>query len=443
MNFTTNFYTILIMNYKETLDFLFEQLPMYQRQGAAAYKNDLGNTLILDELFDHPHQSFKTIHIAGTNGKGSVSHMLASVLQEAGLKVGLYTSPHLKDYRERIRVNGELVSEDFVVNFVTDFKSSKAATEISPSFFEFTVAMAFDYFRHCEVDVAVIEVGLGGRLDSTNIISPELSVITNISLDHTALLGDKVEVIAKEKAGIIKPNVPVVIGETHKLSEPVFKDYATRNTAPIVFADQQLQVEYSMKDLDGCQVIHFKDLATGENRQVALDLLGIYQQKNVLTALCAIEQLRQAEWQITDENINTGLRYVKRNTGMCGRWQEIGWNPLIICDTGHNEAGVKNIVEQIKQTPYQQLHMVIGVVNDKNVDGILELLPKDAEYYFTKASIPRALDQELLQEQATKFGLKGKPYPKVSDALKAASNNCGEKDLIFVGGSTFVVAEVI
>ncbi|TKG96098.1 bifunctional folylpolyglutamate synthase/dihydrofolate synthase [Puteibacter caeruleilacunae] len=431
------------MNYKETLEFLFEQLPMYQRQGAAAYKNDLGNTLVLDELFNHPHESFKTIHIAGTNGKGSVSHMLASVLQEAGLKVGLYTSPHLKDYRERIRVNGDPVSEDFVVNFVTDFKNSDAAKEISPSFFEFTVAMAFDYFRHSKVDVAVVEVGLGGRLDSTNIITPELSVITNISLDHTALLGNKVEVIAKEKAGIIKSEVPVVIGETQELTASVFNDFAARNNAPIIFADQQLQVEYSMKDLDGCQVIHFKNLSTDEHLQVGLDLLGIYQQKNVLTALCAIEQLRNAEWQITDENISTGLRCVKRNTGMCGRWQEIGWNPLIICDTGHNEAGVKNIVEQINQTPHQKLHMVIGVVNDKNVDGILELLPKDAEYYFTRASIPRALDQELLQEQAAKFELCGKTYADVSEALKAASNNSNEKDLIFVGGSTFVVAEVL
>jgi len=428
------------MNYQETINYLFNQLPMFQRTGKAAYKANLDTTLALDCYFEHPHQNFKCIHVAGTNGKGSVSHTLASVLQSAGYKVGLYTSPHLRDFRERVKINGEMIPEDAVVDFVASH--NKKFEELSPSFFEMTVALAFDYFAKEKVDIAVIEVGLGGRLDSTNIIDPLLSVITNISFDHTSLLGNSIPVIAGEKAGIIKNNTPVVIGEKHEETMPVFVDKSSSKSAPILFAEDEY--EFVDSDLeDNYRNITFKDLHTSKQIFLSSDLLGVYQIKNIRTALVAINQLNQIGFNLSEEIIKEGISKIVEQTSLMGRWQRLGDNPRIICDTGHNVAGVSEILKQLGSLEYDKLHMVIGMVDDKDIDEVLSLLPKNAVYYFTKASIPRALNEVLLKEKATKFQLNGDTYENVSEALLAAKMNADKSDLIFVGGSTFVVAEVV
>lgn len=430
-------------SYQQVLDFLYSQLPMFQRTGAAAYKDNLDNTIRLDEMFAHPHRSFKTIHVAGTNGKGSVSHMLASVLQEAGYKTGLYTSPHLKDFRERIRVNGKMISEDAVVQFTELFRAKNEIEKLEPSFFELTVSMAFDYFRSLKVDVAVIEVGLGGRLDSTNIITPEISVITNISFDHMALLGDTLPKIAAEKAGIIKKDVPVVVGETSPETNFVFDQFAEMVQTRLAFADQEYLSDYSMLTIDGKQSLNIRKNGVLYYPDLKLDLLGIYQQHNVPTVLKAIDLLNEKGWKLSENYVRSGLASVIQNTGLLGRWQIIGHNPLTICDTGHNPAGIKLVVEQINQTAWKELHMVIGMVSDKDQDEVLSLLPANAKYYFTKAAIPRAAEPEVLMAKAERFGLKGICYPTVRQALSAALVNAGVNDLVFVGGSTFVVAEIL
>lgn len=429
--------------YQQVLDFLYSQLPMFQRTGAAAYKDNLDNTILLDELFGHPHRSFKTIHVAGTNGKGSVSHMLASVLQEAGYKTGLYTSPHLKDFRERIRVNGDMITEEAVVRFTELFQEKTEMEKMEPSFFELTVSMAFDYFRSMQVDVAVVEVGLGGRLDSTNIITPEISVITNISFDHMALLGDTLPKIAAEKAGIIKKDVPVVVGETSPETSFVFEHFAEKVQTKLWFADQEYNADYSMLTIDGKQSLNIHKNGMLFYPDLKLDLLGIYQRHNVPTVLKTVGVLNENGWNLSEDIIRRGLANTISNTGLLGRWQIIGNNPLVICDTGHNPAGIRLVVEQINQTAWKQLHMVIGMVNDKDQDKVLSLLPKNASYYFTKASIPRAAEPEVLAAKAEPFGLNGKCYPSVRQALSAAVANAGENDLVFVGGSTFVVAEIL
>jgi dihydrofolate synthase / folylpolyglutamate synthase len=429
------------MNYPETLEYLFSQLPMFHRIGKAAYKANLDNTLVLDEYFGHPHQKYKTIHIAGTNGKGSVSHILASVLQQAGYKTGLYTSPHLKDFRERIKINGKEIPENQVIEFIEKHKSFYETIE--PSFFELTVAMAFDYFAKSKVDVAVIETGLGGRLDSTNIIIPELSVITNISNDHGQLLGDTLEKIAREKAGIIKKNVSVVIGESQKATNHVFINKAKEMESPIYFASHIYHVNNEIKRDEHAQTFQvFKD-----NQllfpDLKIDLLGIYQKKNILAALQAIEVLQQRKFKIKQNHIYQGFYTAAKSTGLLGRWQTIGQNPLTICDTGHNEAGIAEFLEQIKLINYNQLHIIFGIVEDKDIDKILEMLPIKAHYYFCRASIPRALDEKILKQKASLFGLEGKSYPTVQLALEIARQKAQEDDFIYIGGSNFVVAEAI
>jgi len=430
-------------SYEEVIKYLYDHLPYYQRSGPAAYKDNLDNTIALDKIFGRPHHNFKSVHVAGTNGKGSVSHMLASILMEAGYKTGLYTSPHLKDFRERIRINGEVIQKQAVVDFVSEFLLHNQENKLEPSFFELTVMMAFDYFSKNKVDIAIIEVGLGGRLDSTNIIRPEFSVITNISLDHTALLGDTLGKIALEKAGIIKQRVPVIIGETHPQTSMIFNGIAKQFSAPIVFADQILKSGSGLSSLDGRQIFNIKKNGKVVYQNLRVDLLGIYQAKNICTVLCAVEQLRTLGWKISDNALRNGLEKVVENTGLQGRWQIIGANPRIICDTGHNEGGLREVVTQIKQTPYKTLHFVIGMVNDKDIAGVLSLLPKDATYYFTKASIPRALDENQLMKIAAFFNLSGTSYPTVKNAVAAARQNAEPEDLIFIGGSTFIVAEAI
>lgn len=429
--------------YQEVLDYLYSQLPMFQRTGPAAYKDNLENTILLDEMFGHPHKSFKTIHVAGTNGKGSVSHMLASILQEAGFKTGLYTSPHLKDFRERIKINGEMISEEAVINFTETFQNKNELLKMEPSFFELTVSMAFDYFRTCQVDVAVIEVGLGGRLDSTNIISPEVSVITNISYDHQNLLGDTLQKIAAEKAGIIKKDIPVVIGETSPETDFIFRQFAEKLDSPIYFADREYQSDYSMLTMDGKQSLNIRRNTELVYPDLKLDLLGIYQRQNVPTVLKTLDILNGNGWNLPEETIRRGLSNTIRNTGLLGRWQIIGNNPLTVCDTAHNPAGIKMVVEQINQMAWKALHIIIGMVNDKDQDKVLALLPANAHYYFTRASIPRASEPEELANKAKPYGLNGNCYSAVHQALSAARSIAGKDDLIFIGGSTFIVAEIL
>lgn len=425
------------MDYQQTIKYLCENLPMFHRIGPAALKNNLDNTLLLDKAFGSPHSNYKTIHVAGTNGKGSVSHFLASVLQCAGYKTGLFTSPHLKDFRERIRVDGKMIPEEDVVSFVDRFIEKNKTMQIHASFFELTSCMAFDFFSKSGVDIAVIEVGLGGRLDSTNIITPALSIITNISYDHTAILGNTLEKIATEKAGIIKRNIPVVIGETQPETEKIFRDTARSQNSLIKFADQSCQV---MKHDEGL----FSALsANNEFINFEVGLKGDYQQKNLASVLTAIDSLRKGGFSICEENIRDGLRDVTVNTGIMGRWQQIGSHPKVICDTGHNEAGIRFITRQLKNEHYKKLHVIFGMVNDKDTDSILSLLPHDATYYFTKASVERALDEKILQKKASDWNLMGNVYPTTPGALKAARLNADIDDLIFVGGSTFVVAEVV
>lgn len=427
------------MTYNEALDYIYSHLPMFQRVGKAAYKADLGNTLKLDEYFGHPHRTFKTIHIAGTNGKGSTSHMLAAVLQKAGYRVGLYTSPHLRDFRERIRVNGEMIPEDEVAKFISQHKDF--FDHIMPSFFEMTVALAFDYFSRMNLDVAVIEVGLGGRLDSTNIINPILSVITNIGFDHTDLLGDTLPKIASEKAGIIKPDTPVVVSKYQPEVENVFIAKAKEMNAPIYFADQEIQVFEQYIDTTGLQVLKLTE--KDKDIKIEIDLLGNYQRYNIPGVLKSLEILSGKGFLLSNEALMDGLRDVQTLTGLMGRWQKLSENPLIYCDTGHNIDGIKYVVEQLRHIPHNNLHMVIGVVADKNIDGMLALLPKNATYYFTQAAIPRALNHEELKKRAAEHQLYGHSYSKVALALAAAKEASNPNDLIFVGGSTFVVAEVV
>ncbi len=429
------------MKYKKTLEFLFSQLPMYQRIGKAAYKSDLNNTLALDKYFDHPHKKFKTIHVAGTNGKGSVSHCLAAILQTAAYKVGLYTSPHLKDFRERIKINGNKIPEKYIISFVE--QNQNIIKKIKPSFFEITVAMAFDYFAKEEVDIAVIEVGMGGRLDSTNIINPIVSIITNISLDHTQFLGDTIEKIAYEKAGIIKQNIPVVIGETQKFSKQVFVNKANSVNTKIYFADNTYSIDYSMLSTDNKQVFNILKNSEIIYKNLEVDLLGLYQKKNIITVLQTIDIIKDKGININSENIYTGLKNASKITGLLGRWQILGNNPLIVCDTGHNVDSIKNVVYQIKNTAFKQLHIVMGFVNDKNIDEILSLMPKDATYYFTRANIPRALDENILSDKAIAKGLHGEQYHTVEEAFNTAKKNTNKDDLIFIGGSNFIVAEVV
>jgi len=411
-------------------------MPLFQVVGDSAYKVGIESMQAFDDYLGNPHHSFPTIHVGGTNGKGSVAHTIASVLQASGYKTGLFTSPHLKDFRERIRVNGIPASEEFVVEFVEKYK---AAFDIFfPSFFEVNVAMAFEYFKQEEVDVAVIEVGLGGRLDSTNIIMPKLSVITNISFDHTNILGNTLPLIAREKAGIIKSGVPVVIGEAEGEIREIFEETAAEKRSPILFAES-LQSEYlGLETVNGVPIQSF---CIDEN-VIQTPLLGIYQRKNVRTAWAAVKILQSIGFNLTKESIKEGFLRVIELTGLRGRWQKLQENPTVICDTGHNEAGISCIVEQLKNTPHQTLRMVIGMVNDKDIDKMLSLLPEEAVYYFTKASIPRALTENILKEKAEKLGLHGESYPSVSEALEAAKKDASSQDLIFVGGSTFVVAEV-
>ncbi|WP_346857020.1 folylpolyglutamate synthase/dihydrofolate synthase family protein [uncultured Draconibacterium sp.] len=431
------------LNYAATLEYLFGQLPMFQRSGPAAYKNNLDNTLQLDRLYGNPHQKFKTIHVAGTNGKGSVAHMLASVLQSAGFKTGLYTSPHLKDFRERIRINGEMIPESEVVSWVENYRINNDLWKIEPSFFELTVAMAFDYFARQEVDFAVVEVGLGGRLDSTNIITPEVSVITNIGLDHTNLLGETLPEIAGEKAGIIKTNVPVVIGTTQIETSAVFQKVADQKNTRIYFADEEFEVVYSTLGMDGKQNLKVEKNAKSVLPGLKLDLLGIYQHKNIPAVLKAVELLNEKGIHISDESLYGALANVSEKSGLLGRWQVLGNNPLVVCDTGHNEDGIKAVVEQINNTAFKNLHIVFGTVGDKSPDKVLALLPKNAKYYFVRANLPRAMDETELLHRAVEFGLTGDSYTSVAQGVEAAYVNADKNDFVFIGGSTFVVAEIL
>jgi dihydrofolate synthase/folylpolyglutamate synthase len=430
------------MTYDETLRFLYSQLPMYQRQGNAAYKEDLSNTLVLDNYFEHPHRQFKTIHIAGTNGKGSTSHMLASILQSAGYKVGLYTSPHLKDFRERIKINGNFIPKDVVTRFVE--KAKPVIDEIQPSFFELTVLMAFDYFKKEKVDIAVIETGMGGRLDSTNIITPVLSIITTIGFDHTKFLGNTLPKIANEKAGIIKSNIPVVIGDKSDETKFIFIDKAKKENAPLSFATEFFQIDYVLQAVEEYQVFNVKQKNSIVYRDLKLDLLGNYQQKNLLTVLTAIETLKSFEsLQISNDAIYEGLSNVITNTGLLGRWQVLSYNPTIVFDVAHNKDGLQSVFSQVANTPYKRLHIVAGFVNDKMIDDILPLFPENAQYYFCEADIPRALPLNDLLRKAKQYNLNGLGYGSVKLAFETAQKNADNYDMILVTGSTFVVAEVV
>ena len=427
--------------YQEILAYLFSQLPMYQRIGSAAYKADLDNTLAICDLLGSPQHNFKSIHVAGTNGKGSVSHFLASILQEAGFRTGLYTSPHLKDFRERIRLNGKMIPEEYVVDFVNMNKAG--FDRIKPSFFEMTVGLAFDFFSKEQVDIVVLETGMGGRLDSTNVVNPELSVITNIGYDHMRFLGDTLEKIAKEKAGIIKKNIPVVIGETQEEVREVFIKRAGELGAPILFADDNIRVEWDEAGKYSGKKFNNKPRRGDLSIDFEIPLLGQYQVKNVRTAVQAILMLNGENFDIDNHQIAEGIKNVIQNTGIRGRWEVLGENPLIICDIGHNRDGIIQVVEQLNQTPHNRVHFVFGMVDDKNILDMLALLPKDAVYYFCKADIPRGLDEQRLATAGARAGLQGKAFNSVKDAFEAAQANATMRDLVFVGGSTFVVAEVL
>lgn len=416
---------------------------MYQRIGPAAYKANLDNTIALSNYLGNPEKRFKSIHIAGTNGKGSVAHMLASVMQQAGYKTGLATSPHLKDFRERIKINGVLIPEHYVIEFVG--KHRAFFEKLKPSFFEMTMALTFDYLAYEEVDVAVVETGLGGRLDSSNIITPELSVITNIGLDHTHLLGDSLKKIAAEKAGIIKEKVPVVIGRTQAETYNIFKEIARSKSAPLIAADDLFTVKKVSPELVGDHVYLRIELNSKDKDEAfLLDLYGHYQAENVVCALAALKTLNgDHKFHLPDEAIHIGLRSVVANTGMMGRWQQIGSHPQIICDTAHNADGINYIVKQLNGLIYNKLHIVFGMVDDKERQAILELLPQNANYYFCKPSVPRGLDAETLAAEALLIGLKGMAYGTVKKALDQAKIKADQDDLIFVGGSTFVVADAV
>ena len=427
------------MNYQQTVEYLYTKLPLFSRIGAAAYKEDLDNTIRLCEFLGNPHTKFKSIHVAGTNGKGSVSHMLTAIFQTAGYKTGLYTSPHLKDFRERIKVSGEIVNEDFVVAFTEKIKP--LITEIEPSFFEITVAMAFDYFAQQKVDIAIIETGLGGRLDSTNIIIPELSVITNIGMDHMNLLGNSLDKIAAEKAGIIKYEIPVVIGEVLTETQSIFEKTAKEKKALLSVASQKKQVadwKWQKHEL----VVEVAEKHITDHKTWHLDLQGIYQIKNLLTVLESCHQLKQKGWKLEDEFIHKALRHVKKLTGFYGRWDIIHQSPAIVLDVAHNEDGIKQLTEQIELTDHHELHIILGFVKDKEIEKILAQLPDTAHYYFTQANIPRALNAEDLREKAVHYNLRGKIYKDVNTALTDAKSKAAKNDLIIVCGSVFLVGEV-
>lgn len=434
------------MNYAETCEYLFNQMPMFERQGTSGYKEGLANTLALDEHFGHPHQSYVTIHVGGTNGKGSVSHTIASILQESGYCVGLYTSPHLVDFRERIRVNGIPISKNYVVDFVEEERIF--FEPLHPSFFEVTTAMAFKYFKDRNVDIAIIEVGLGGRLDCTNIITPLVSVITNISYDHTQFLGNTLAEIAGEKAGIIKKGVPVIIGESNEETRPVFEAKAREMNAPIVFAEDKPEIASAEPTSDGGMLYHtpcFGDI-TG-------DLGGIYQQKNLNTVFFALNAIAQKGFlcECKDEvnkkkcltELLQGIAHVKNNTGLMGRWQVIQNTPKVVCDTGHNVGGWQYISAQLSSVSCQSMHIIFGMVDDKDINGVLDLLPKNAQYYFTKANNHRALNETVLSDLASKHGLVGKTYPSVFEAYNAAKAVASNNDFIFVGGSSYIVGDFL
>lgn len=422
------------MNYQESIDYLFGQVPMFQRVGANAYKPGLDTSIALAAMYGNPQNSFKTIHVAGTNGKGSVSHTIAAILQESGYKVGLYTSPHLVDFRERIRVNGEMIPRENVVEFVEKYKS--LTHDLHPSFFELTMMMAFDYFRNAKVDVAVIEVGLGGRLDSTNIITPELCVITNISFDHMQFLGDTLPKIASEKAGIMKHGIPVVIGEAEGDVRKVFEDKSAEVGAPIVFAQDEPAVMTSTRKED------YIEYYTTRYGKLESELVGECQKHNANTILKAVDLL-SGKFNIVNAAVGRAFRNVCSLTGLMGRWMKIGDNPRVVCDTGHNEGGIKYIVKQLKEEKYNVLRIVIGFVSDKDVSHIINLLPSNAKYYFTQAQIPRAMDSETLRDMAVAAGLNGESFPSVEAAFNAAMSEAKADDMIYVGGSTFVVADFL
>jgi len=429
------------MNYRSALEYLYNRLPAYHRIGKAAYKNNLDNTLALDEYFNHPHRAYRTIHIAGTNGKGSVSHLIASVLQEAGYKTGLFTSPHLKDFRERIRVNGRMIPKRAVIDFVVDHRN--ITETLQPSFFELTAAMAFNYFFNTDVDVAVIETGLGGRLDSTNIITPVLSVITNIGHDHMDLLGGTLEKVAGEKAGIIKKNIPVVVGESQPETKNIFLKKAMGSGSEIYFADEVYYCTLAdLSDNPGLRKFIIRKPEEKEEITGFIPLGGDYQTRNIQTLFQSCDVLK-GTFAINTATIINGVRHVIKNTRLSGRWQILRRRPLVICDTGHNKEGIEYVVGQIKKMRADNIHFVLGFVNDKDLSHILPLFPDNAKYYFTRASVLRALDENLLQKEALLYGLKGNTFPSVREALKAALRHALPSDLVFVGGSTFVVAEVL
>ena len=424
------------MTYKETVEYLFNSTPMFQNVGAAGYKEGLDNTIALDNHFNAPHKNFKTIHIGGTNGKGSCSHTIAAILQSAGYKVGLFTSPHLVDFRERIRINGEMIPEQYVIDFVENEKDF--FEPLHPSFFELTTALAFKYFAENEVDIAVIEVGLGGRLDCTNIITPILSVITNIGFDHTQFLGYTLEKIASEKAGIIKYNVPVIIGETTPETRIVFAEKAAYTNSAIYWAEEN-DIIQSHHHSSGGGI----DYETDNYGTIHGELGGLYQIKNAATILTAINVLIKTGININSENIREGFKHVCKLTGLRGRWEKIEENPITICDTGHNVNGLEYIVKQLQQQKYEKLHIVFGMVNDKDIEGVLSIMPKDATYYFCQASVKRALPSQQLKTLAEAHGLKGKTFANVFEAYQSARQNASQNDFIYIGGSSFVVADLI
>ena len=433
------------MTYQQTLEYLYSKLPLFTRIGAAAYKADLDNILAMTAVLGNPETKFKSIHIAGTNGKGSSSHFLASIFQEAGYKTGLFTSPHLKDFRERIRVNGKMISRQKVVRFTALY--SGLFEEIKPSFFEMTVGLAFEYFAEQKVDIAIIETGLGGRLDSTNIIVPELSLITNISMDHMNLLGDTLGKISYEKAGIIKLGIPVVVSEEQEGSNSVFREKGENTNSTVYFAENFVKwkeknsvFEDGRNFLELSGSVNFKG---NEHLSVKSPLIGNYQEKNLKGVVLAIEILKTKGWKVSTEHLQAGIKNVTSNTGLRGRWEQLGEKPLIICDTGHNDAGVREVIAQLKSLPYKQLHIVWGMVGDKDVSNVLALLPLNATYYFCKANLPRALPADELQQMAQEKGLIGKKYASVKRAIIAAKKAANQEDVILIGGSTFVVAEAI
>ena len=425
------------MNYKETIQYLYDCVPMFQNVGAQGYKEGLANTLTLDEHLGHPHRSYRTIHVAGTNGKGSCSHTIAAILQSAGYKVGLYTSPHLVDFRERIRVNGQMISEDYVVRFVAEQRPF--FEPLQPSFFEVTTAMAFKYFEEQRVDIAVIEVGLGGRLDCTNIITPILSVITNISFDHTQFLGHTLAAIAAEKAGIIKAGVPVIVGETNAETKPIFLAKAEEVNTPIIFAEDSSEVLSFEQDFAHATLLY----TTRTMSELRGELCGYCQEKNTNTVLHALTALRQAGLHIEEPDVRRGFAQVCELTGLMGRWQRLSTYPTVICDTGHNEGGFAYIVRQLEAQPCHTMRIVFGMVSDKDVTTILAMLPKDAVYYFTQASVKRALSADDMRQKAALCGLSGHSYPTVSEAYNAALNDAETDDFVYIGGSSYVVADLL